>query len=73
MKPFTVYVPDDKVPFFIELLNRLRFKVKEIKGPEIDLSPEHKEILDLRLENYNNHPDSFKDWDDVQKDIEKML
>ena len=73
MRSFTVYVPDDKVPFFIELVNRLRFKVKESTGPVIDLSPEHKKILDQRLENYNNHPLSYKDWEDVQKDIEKML
>jgi hypothetical protein len=73
MRPFTVYVPENKVPFFMELVNSLRFKVKEGKTEEIELSEAHKAILDERLENYKNNPNSYKDWEDVQKDIEKIL
>ena len=73
MRPFTVYVPEKKVPFFMELVNSLRFKVKEGKISEIELTEAHKAILDKRLENYKNNPDSYMDWEDVQKDIEKIL
>ncbi|MBN2764717.1 MAG: addiction module protein [Bacteroidales bacterium] len=73
MRPFTVYVPENKVPFFMELVNSLRFKVKEGKTEDIELSDAHKAILDQRLENYKNNPDSYQDWEDVQKDIEKIL
>jgi hypothetical protein len=73
MRQFTVYVPEDKVPFFKELIHSLRFKVKEGKTEEIELSEEHKAILEERLENYKNNPDSYLDWKDVQKDIEKIL
>jgi putative addiction module component (TIGR02574 family) len=73
MRPFTVYVPENKVPFFMELVNSLRFKVKEGKMEDIELSEAHKAILDQRLENYKNNPDSYMYWEDVQKDIEKNL
>jgi len=73
MRPFTVYVPENKVPFFMELARSLRFKVKEGKTEDIELSEAHKAILDERLENYKNNPASYQDWEDVQKDIEKIL
>jgi len=40
---------------------------------DIELSEAHKAMLDQRLENYKNNPDSYMDWEDVQKDIEKNL
>jgi len=73
MRLFTVYVPENKVPFFMELVNSLRFKVKEGKTEDIELSDAHKAILDQRLDNYKNNPDSYLDWEDVQKDIENNL
>ena len=73
MRPFTVYVPENKVPFFKELVNSLRFKVKEGKTEDIELSEAHKAILDERLESYKNNPDSYQNWEAVQKDIEKIL
>lgn len=73
MRSFTVYVPENKVPFFKELINSLRFKVKEGKSEVIELSEAHKAILSERLENYKNNPENFQDWEDVQKDIEKIL
>jgi hypothetical protein len=73
MRSFTVYVPENKVPFFKELINSLRFKVKEGKAEEIELSEAHKALLSDRLENYKNNPENYQDWEDVQKDIEKIL
>ncbi len=73
MRSFTVYVPENKVSFFKELINSLRFKVKEGKSEVIELSEAHKAVLSERLENYKNNPENFQDWEDVQKDIEKIL
>jgi len=73
MKAFTVYIPEDKVQFFMELAKSLRFKVKEEKVNELELSEAHKSVLNERLENYKNNPDSYQDWNDAQKDIEKIL
>ena len=72
MKPVTVYVPEQQVPFFMELVNNLHFKTKDEDIP-IELTEAHKKILDQRLANYQNNPDSYLDWKDVQKDIEKIL
>jgi putative addiction module component (TIGR02574 family) len=73
MRPFTVYVPENKITFFKELLNNLHFKVKEEENTIFELTDAYKAILDQRLANYQNDPDSYLDWEDVQKDIEKIL
>jgi putative addiction module component (TIGR02574 family) len=73
MRPFTVYVPENKIPFFKDLLNNLHFKVKEEENAGFELTDAHKAILDQRLSNYKNDPDSYLDWEEVQKDIEKIL
>ena len=72
MKSFTVLVPDNKVQFFKDLLDNLHFKAKE-NEQTYELNDAHKTILNERLENYKNNPDSYIDWEDVQKDIEKTL
>ncbi len=73
MRPFTVYVPENKIQFFKELLNNLHFKVQEEENKSFELTDAHKAILDQRIANYQNDPDSYLDWDKVQKDIEKIL
>ncbi len=72
MQPVTVYVPDQQVPFFMELVSNLHLKTKN-NDVAFELTDAHKAILDQRLDNYQNHPDSYLDWEDVQKDIEKIL
>jgi hypothetical protein len=72
MKPVTVYVPDKQMPFFMELVNNLHFKTKN-EDVSFELSEAHKTILDQRLNSYQNNPDSYLNWTDVQKDIEKIL
>lgn len=72
MKQVTVYVPDQQVPFFMELVNNLHFKTKN-EDVTFELNEAHKAVLDQRLANYQNNPDSYLDWEDVQKDIEKIL
>ncbi len=72
MKPVTVYVPDKQIHFFMELVNNLHFKTKN-EDVNINLTDAHKKILDQRLANYQNNPNSYINWDDVQKDIEKIL
>ena len=52
-----------------ELKNKYtQIKIEEETGNE--LSDAQKEIIDQRLENYKNNPDSYLDWEDVQKEIE---
>lgn len=72
MAHFSVTIPDSKISFFKELMSNLNF-AKVVGGQDVELSDEHKAILDQRLENYKNNPDSYLDWEDVQKDIENRL
>ena len=60
MKSFTVLVPDNKVQFFKDLLDNLHFKAKE-NEQTYELNDAHKTILNERLENYKNNPDSYID------------
>ncbi|MCK4661453.1 MAG: addiction module protein [Bacteroidales bacterium] len=72
MAHFRVTVPDNKATFFKELLHNLSF-VKTEQAGEFELTEANKTIIDQRLENYKNNPDSYLDWEEVQKDIEKRL
>jgi hypothetical protein len=71
MKHIAVTIPDNKEALFIELMKSLSF-VKEIKNVEgMDIPEWHKTIIDQRMENYKLHPESYLDWDEVQKEITK--
>ncbi|MGD9492619.1 MAG: addiction module protein [Bacteroidales bacterium] len=73
MKQFSVEVNDDKVGFFIELMKSLRFvRVKEV-ARTYDLTQVQKDELDRRVEEYNQDPTKFPDWDKVCNKIEKGL
>jgi hypothetical protein len=69
MKQFTVLIPDNKEGLFIELMKSLSF-VKKIEATEIiDIPDWHKDIINERLENYKKNPEEYRDWEDVQKEI----
>jgi hypothetical protein len=69
MKQITVTISDDKENLFIELMKSLSF-VKNVEPFESTDIPEwHKAVIDQRMENYSKNPESFQDWDDVQKEI----
>ena len=69
MKQIAVTIPDNKESLFIELMKNLSF-VKNIEAIESTDIPEwHKAIIDQRMENYNKNPESYRDWEDVQKEI----
>lgn len=69
MKQITVTIPDNKESLFIELMKSLSF-VKAIDNMEsMDIPEWHKAIIDQRLENYKKNPESYRDWEDVQKEI----
>lgn len=69
MKQITVTIPDNKESLFIELMKSLSF-VKNVETVEsTDIPDWHKAIIDQRMENYSKNPESYRDWDDVQKDI----
>lgn len=69
MKRITVTIPDNKESLFIELMKNISF-VKNVETTENTDIPEwHKTIIDRRMENYKKNPESFRDWEDLQKEI----
>jgi len=67
MKAFTVYVPEDKVPFFMELLNNLKLKVKETKSSDVEISEAHQKVVMERFGKVRNNPERLLDWDEARK------
>jgi len=71
MAHFSVTVPEDKVHFFEELILNLNLDGK--RTDDFELSDTQKLVVEQRLENYKVNPESYLDWKDVKKDIEKRL
>jgi len=70
----TIKIKDSKVGFFLELLQSFDFiSIEKADTENVELSEEHKKILDERLANYKSDPDNLLDWDDVKKDLEEGL
>ena len=67
MKQFTITVTDDKVDFFVELMESITFvkEVKEEKGFEVP--EEHKSLVRERIAKYENSPDSYLVWDEIEE------
>ena len=72
MTQITLNIKDSKLEFFLELIKNFNFINLE-QTDEFELTEAHKTILDQRLNNYKNNPDSYLDWEEVQKDIGKRL
>lgn len=69
MKQFTITVSDDKVDFFVELMESITFvkEVKEEKGFEVP--EEHKSLVRERIMKYENSPDSYLEWDEIEEKL----
>ena len=70
MKTLNITIPDNKESIFIEWMKSISF-VKKIEVEKTDISQWHKAVIDQRLENFQNNPESYLDWDEIQKDINK--
>ena len=68
MKQITVNIPDEKLQFFLELINSLDFV-------EVDdfLTAKQKEEIDLALEEHKNGTAEYTDWKDVKNNLFKKF
>lgn len=73
MRQFTIHVQENKIPFFIELMQSFNFIKIQEDSEVFELTQAHKKILDERLENYYKNPSSYIDFDSACKEIEKGL
>ena len=70
MKQIAVTIPDNKEALFIELMKNLSF-VKKIESLDsADMPDWHKAVIDQRMDAYRKKPNSFRDWDELQKEID---
>lgn len=71
MKEITLKIPDQKVHFFMELIDQLGFEVS-MEGDipterELIISEEHKSIVRERILKSSQHPERLMDWEKEQE------
>ncbi|MEQ9467202.1 MAG: hypothetical protein RLN88_07295 [Ekhidna sp.] len=63
MTRFTIDIPDEKVPFFKELIKNLGLE-KDINIPD-----EHKQVVLSRIESSKKNPGLLLEWDTIKDDF----
>lgn len=63
MTRFTIDIPDEKVPFFKELIKNLGLE-KDIEIPE-----DQKQIVLDRIKRSKNNPGLLLEWEDIKNDF----
>lgn len=63
----TLNIPDNKLPFFMELVQSLGFVKMETKG--ISLSARQKELTDAELRKADENPDYMLDFEAAWKTL----
>jgi hypothetical protein len=65
MKVVTLKIPDNKIGFFMELIEQLGYEVAE----EVEIPEEHKTIVRERIKKSIQNPERLLDWEQVQDDF----
>ena len=67
MKNFTITIPDNKETIFIEMMKSISFIKKIEATTNIEIPEVHKEIVRNRLQQMEEHPESFLSWEDIDR------
>jgi hypothetical protein len=62
MKEVTLKLPENRLTFFMELVEQLGFEV----AGELEISEEHKAIVRNRIKKSDQNPERLLDWEQVQ-------
>ena len=64
MKQITLNIPDEKFPFFIELIENMDFVsiIDDYDIPEV-----HQKLVMERFEKVRKNPERLLDWDEVKR------
>lgn len=73
MQHLSIKVPEEKLAFFLELINSLGFVKVENEGASDTVPTWHKDIVLKRLADYNKDKTQAMDFDIAMDDIEKEL
>ena len=69
MKQFTIRIPDNKVDLFVEFMKSISF-VKSIEEEKVtDIPEEHKSMVRERVQKYENSPESYLEWDEMEEKL----
>lgn len=66
MKEVTLKIPENRLTFFLELVEQLGFEVAE----ELEISEEHKAIVIERIKKSDQNPERLLDWDQIQDNFQ---
>lgn len=66
MREITLKVPDDKLPFFMQLMKELNINVSETTD-DIEIPEEHKAIVMERIK--NSRPEELIPWEEARKKL----
>lgn len=62
MKEITLKIPEDRLSFFMELVEQLGFEVAQ----ELEISETHKAFVRDRIKKSDQNPSNLLDWEEVQ-------
>lgn len=66
----TLEIPDNKLPFFMELVHNLGF-IKLEKNPEMSpLTKRQMELADIEVQKAKDNPESLLDFEEAWKTLE---
>jgi len=71
MALITLNIPENKISFVRELIDKFDFIKIEKEDVSLELTEKQKNILNERLVNYENNPDSYLDMDEVKDNLKK--
>jgi len=66
MKEVTLKIPENRLTFFMELVEQLGFEV----AGELEISEEHKGIVRDRIKKSDQSPERLLDWEQVQDNFQ---
>lgn len=70
MQNLTVKIPDNKLAFFLELINSLGFvKVEKEEAVTNVLSQEQVKLVEEERKKIKNNPDYLLDWNEARKSL----
>ena len=70
MKQYTITIPDNAENSFIELMKSISY-IKNIERSNLfDILEEHKQIVRDRIAKYENTPESYLTWEDIENKMQ---
>jgi hypothetical protein len=73
MRAILEFNDDSKALHLLQYLKSLDFVTVQTESEEVELPDWQKELLDVRLKDYQEHPDEVEDFDKMLEELRKKL